>query len=364
MDPARAEALKEMKLPQTAAELSDFVYCCRWMSIAIPNFAERVEPLTKILESAYAKSGKRTRRSIRSIDLRSLSWGTTEDEAFTLLQDTLRNAVLMSYPDPMKSVCIFTDASERYWSAVVTQCEEEELEKEIENQKHEPLAFLGSAFGVTQRRWTTFEKEGFAIFQAFNKIDYMLTCQKECHVYTDHRNLLFIFAPLALEPALGRHIVSKVQRWALYLSRFSYVIEHVEGERNVFADILTRWTRGYRGDKARTVCSISVAQLPQMVPAAEEIEWPSIELIRSVQSNYNPSEQGLAWDREENLWKKGTCIWIPEDEELRLKILVCSHCGFMGHRGATATLSTVCENFYWASLENEKNQNELPVEKW
>ena len=61
---------------------------------------------------------------------------------------------------------------------------------------------------------------------------------RKAHVFTDHRNLLFVFAPLALEPALGRHVVSKVQRWALFLSKYTYVIEHIDGDDNVFADIL------------------------------------------------------------------------------------------------------------------------------
>ena len=30
-------------------------------------------------------------------------------------------------------------------------------------------------------------------------------------------------------------------RWALKISEFRYVIEHVPGERNVWADMLTRW---------------------------------------------------------------------------------------------------------------------------
>ena len=42
-----------------------------------------------------------------------------------------------------------------------------------------------------------------------------------------------MFAPLAFEPGLGRHITSKVQRWAMYLSWFTYVIKLVAGDANV-----------------------------------------------------------------------------------------------------------------------------------
>lgn len=57
---------------------------------------------------------------------------------------------------------------------------------------------------------------------------------------TERRKLIFFLAPLAVEPTLGRHVVSKEQRWALFLSHFHFVKENVQGNANVFADILKR----------------------------------------------------------------------------------------------------------------------------
>ena len=80
----------------------------------------------------------------------------------------------------------------------------------------------------------------------------MILSGQPVHVYTDHRNLLYIIVPSA-----GRYVMSKVQRWATYLSRFEYVLEHVDGDQNIFADIITRWMKGYRYNKVATgrVCS-------------------------------------------------------------------------------------------------------------
>ena len=200
----------------------------------------------------------------------TLSWGTTHLNAFRDLQDTLRNAVKLSYPNPGTEICIYTDASERFWSAVVTQCTPESLEPPLDEQRHEPLAFLGAEFKGAQCGWSTFKKEGFAILETFDKLDYILMGSQPTHIYTDHRNLLFVFAPLALEPALGRHIVSKVQRWALFLSRFPYVIEHIEGKSNIFADILTRWTKGYRKQcKSMKTLFRLIESSSQIIPAAD-----------------------------------------------------------------------------------------------
>ena len=236
LDPTRLSGLREMGLPKTAEELAQFIYCCRWMSLSIPDFARRIAPLTGILEEAYKKSGKRTKKSIRKTALSSLSWGPQHEETFFNLQYSLKTAVTLSYPDPEKSICIFTDASERFWSGVVTQCNEADLNLPPSEQRHEPLAFLGSQFKGSSLNWSTFEKEGFAVFQTFEKLDYMLLGHARTHVFTDHRNLLFVFAPLALEPSLGRHIVSKVQRWALYLSS-SATSSSTSGEKKMSLQI-------------------------------------------------------------------------------------------------------------------------------
>ena len=160
-----------------------------------------------------------------------------------------------------------------------------ELENRAMEQKHEHLEFSGAAFEKTELNWTMFEKDGFASFQTFDELDYLLMSERPSDALTDHRNLLFIFAPLALEPALGRHVVSKVQRWALFLSRYSYVIEHIAGDENVFADILTRWTKSYRaeGYKLKSICILLVQRAEQMVPSAENIEWPDMNEFRRSQ---------------------------------------------------------------------------------
>lgn len=75
----------------------------------------------------------------------------------------------------------------------------------------------------------------------------MLICEDDIHIFTNHRNLLFVYDPLTVKTNLGRHVVNKVQRWALYLLHFMHTIEHIEGSRNVTADMLTRWYAGYRG---------------------------------------------------------------------------------------------------------------------
>lgn len=162
MDPAHLEGLKKMDVPKTAEELPQFIYCFHRISSSTPDFASRISPLNDILMAAYKKSGKRTKRSIKSIALSSLSWGPIHEQMFQSLQESLPNAVILSYRDPEKEICVFTDASESFWSGVVSETDKEQLKRSLAEQSHEPLAFLGGEFKEAEFGWSPFKKEGFA----------------------------------------------------------------------------------------------------------------------------------------------------------------------------------------------------------
>ena len=267
------------------------------------------------------------------------------------LQDSLRNAVKLAYPDPDKTICVHTDASDRYWSGVVSQVAPDDLRKRASEQVHEPLGFVGGEFTKAELNWSTFEKEGYAIYRTFDKLDYLMMGEQPVHVFTDHRNLLYVFAPCALVPTSARHVISKVQRWAMFLSRFDYAIEHIDGTANVFADLLTRWGRGHRVHitaKPR-ICSLTSAT-EQLVPAANEIVWPTRETLRDAQQRASSTPARGTADVD-GLIRLGGRVWVPADDtDMKLRILVASHCGSMGHRGATATTSVVAEEFIWDGM--------------
>ena len=198
-----------------------------------------------MLEEAYSNSGSICKKPIQRIQLTPLAWGAKHEAIFREFLEELKNMVKLAHRDPMKAICMYTDASDAYWAGFMIQCDRAELDKDIENQKHEPLALLGSAFKRSEEWWTTFEKQAFAIYQVFKKLDYLILTEEVIHLYTKQRNLLFVFNPLALD----RHIVNKLQQWSLYLSKYSYIKEHVKGEKNAMPDIMTRWGQGYRGNR-------------------------------------------------------------------------------------------------------------------
>lgn len=113
------------------------------------------------------------------------------------------------------------------------------------DQCHRPLCFLSGDFNGATVGWTTFEKELYDVYETFRRLDYILLCAKDIRVFTDHRYLLFVLNSHSTGETLGCHIVLKVLRWELHLSKFNYRIEHVNGSANIAADIMIRWLRGY-----------------------------------------------------------------------------------------------------------------------
>jgi hypothetical protein len=77
------------------------------------------------------------------------------------------------------------------------------------------------------------------------KVDYLLLSNDEFSILSDHLTLTYIYNPLSADPTLARHIVHKLQRWALKISVFSYRMEHVMGELNYWTDLMTRWVVGW-----------------------------------------------------------------------------------------------------------------------
>jgi hypothetical protein len=99
----------------------------------------------------------------------------------------------------------------------------------MEEQDHQPLSFMSGEFKGAQLRWTVTEKECFAIVDTVTKMNYLLLGHDEFSILSDHHNLTYIYNPLSADPTLARHVVYKLQRWALKMSVFSYRMEHGDG---------------------------------------------------------------------------------------------------------------------------------------
>ena len=256
-DPAKTQALQNMGRPETAADLMQFVCAMNWLRSSLPDYVRVMAPLSNLLEHLLVSSSKRSKKEAKRIKLNASVWLPEHDSAFAACKLLLTNACMLAFPDPQKEFCLYTDASEHSWGAVLTQIPREDVDKKIEDQRHEPLHFLGGQFKDSSKHWAIIEKEAFAIVESCTRLDYLLQRPAGFRIYADHRNLVFLFDPLYRPTAVKKFTEEKLQRWAMRLYAFPFTIEHVSGEDNVWADLLTRW--GSAGANATRSCETSEA---------------------------------------------------------------------------------------------------------
>ena len=287
--------------------------------------------------------------------LEQVGWSTEQDQALQRIKDALVAMVPLKHPDPTKEVCWFTDASLDHWGAVVTQVPTADIGEPLDEQQHEPLAFLSGKFVGAPSRWAIVEKEAFAIVESCKRLEYLLLREQGFRVFTDHRNLAYIFDPLATDSNMARYQADKLQRWAMTLTRFKYQIEHVAGEDNVWGDLLSRWG-ATKSDGARMrMLAVTARVAPLRDP---EFLWPTANEIVSVQRaaigerDMDAPLPDCSWndERKQFVDDEGR-VWIPDSAlELQQRLCVIAHAGESGHRGEKATTTVLEQVFVWSTL--------------
>lgn len=94
------------------------------MRNAIPALSEIFASMQPALEQACKNVEKRTKTELARIDLANDS-GAAQNVEFKQLKDVLANSVSLSYPREAHSICLFTDASGKNWSAILLHVRKE-----------------------------------------------------------------------------------------------------------------------------------------------------------------------------------------------------------------------------------------------
>ena len=355
-DPVRLQGLQKIESPTTGDELQQFICAVNWLQMSLPNYAPTMKPLQVFMEKVYNMAKGRTKVKVKKVKLKEVGWSKEEEKAWENVKEMLRHSVTLAHPDPKAEVCVFTDASEEYWGAIVTQIPKEDLKKPLENQRHQVLALLSQRFKGSQLRWAIVEKEAYAIVATCTRLDYLLLRDGGFQLYTDHRNLQYIFSRLTAAASLSKHTAAKLQRWSLLLMAFDYNIQYIEGSANVWADLLSRWGASkVEGENEEQVNRLLL--MPVSPTISDKFIWPSLDNIRKAQEkNVETSEDGMTKYRgKDHIWyTRDSTIWIPlEDKGLQLRLCVVAHSGAAGHRGFDATLQVLQSVVWWKTMRED-----------
>ena len=205
-DENNISAIKNYPVPKTKKEIRGFMGICNYYRKFIENFAELALPIYKLTKH----EGKFT-------------WNNEAQIAFINLKSKLITPPVLRHPNLEETFYLFTDASDYAVGAVLSQVDDK-------NQDF-AISYFSKKLNETERKYSTIDKELYAVVLAVNQFKSYLTIKK-FYVITDHRPLTYL---KRLGDANPRHM-----RWVMKLQEYQFTIIHRSGKSNVNADVMSR----------------------------------------------------------------------------------------------------------------------------
>ena len=99
------------------------------------------------------------------------------------------------------------------------------------SQENRPVAYFSENLNGTKKKYSTYDKEFYAIIQALKKWRHYLVLQ-EFVLYSDNQALQFI--------TIQEKLNQRHAKWVEYMENFTFVIKHIAGNTNKVVDALSR----------------------------------------------------------------------------------------------------------------------------
>ena len=93
------------------------------------------------------------------------------------------------------------------------------------------------------------------------------------HIFTDHRNLAYIFDPEACVTSVSKALAQRLEGWKCVLGQYRYTICHILGDRNAWGDLLSRGVN---------IPTLSLRSVTVFGPCEPDDSMPSKSVIRRV----------------------------------------------------------------------------------
>jgi len=261
-------------------------------------------------------------------------------------------------PDLDKEIRVEADAPEYTTGGM--------LSMKGENDKWRLVAFISKSLNEAERNYEIHDREMLTIIRCLDKWRHLLEgAQSKFEIWSDHKNLEYFMGSQKLN--------HRQARWALFLSRFDFVLKHVPRSSMGKANSLSRcwdWQKGVEKDnedrvllkqewlevRATQITEVvieevnllekirkSEAKEDEVVKAVEEMKRAGVKILRNEE-----------WREENRLMLRDRKVYVPKDKKLRAEVIWLHHDTLIrGHRGQWKTTELVIRNFWWPRVTKE-----------
>ena len=207
-DPVKIATVSSLQPPTTKKEVRRLIGFFSYFRNFIPSLAETARVITDLTQKSVSNK---------------VPWRSEHQNALDKLKSDLCNATALSVIDYTKDFGLLVDASATAVGCCLIQWDDQDNEK--------PIAFASLKLSPTQTRWSTIEREAFAVIWSLRRFRSWIFLSKII-VFSDHNPLSFLTeaAPKS----------AKLARWALALQEFNIDFRYRAGRRNAAADFLSR----------------------------------------------------------------------------------------------------------------------------
>jgi len=227
-----------------------------------------------------------------------------------------------------------------------------------------PVAFIFKSLSDTERNYKIHNKEMLAVVRCLEVWRHFLEeAAIKFEIWTDHKNLEYFMKVQKLN--------RRQTRWALYLSRFNFMLKHVPGSKMGKADSLSRrpdWEVGVEKDNENKILvkpewlevrkTETVEIIVDGVDLLEEVRKSKIKNDEVIKAVEEIKRAGVKMLRDEE-WREVDSIMYKEgkDDKLRAEIIRLHYdMPVEEHRGQWKTVELVTQNFWWPGITKEMKQ--------
>ena len=202
----KREQIVNLGLPKRQKDLKSFIGLIGFFRNHVEGHSVLVKPLQDMI-TPYQPH-------------KILKWNDELEKLYTEVKDRVVNCPKLYFLNSTDPVFLHTDACDTGMGAYLFQ---------VVDGVERPIQFMSKGFNRTQLRWSTPEKECFAIYYALRKFEHLI---RDSHftLRTDHKNLIY----------LNETGFAKVVRWKLEIQEYDFHIEHIAGLNNFVADSFSR----------------------------------------------------------------------------------------------------------------------------